>query len=94
MFSCRFTTNTASLLQVAYDTAKLNNDLHLQPDCSHKLVPISNEPNGIVRMDLVLYPQEIGYVVTVTVELAMVTHNSTFTQLLQVKSGQSPDVGI
>lgn len=45
-------------------------------------------------MDLVLYPQEIGYVVTVTVELAMATHNSTFTQLLQVKSGQSPDVGI
>lgn len=90
MFSCRFTTNTASLLQVAYDTAKLNNDLHLQPDCSHKLVPISNETNGIVRMDLVLYPQEIGYVVTVTVA----THNSTFTQLLQVKSGQSPDVGI
>ena len=35
-------------------------------------------------MDLVLYPQEIGYVVTVTVEVAMATLNSTFTQLLQI----------
>jgi hypothetical protein len=35
------------------------------------LVPISNETNDIVRMDLVLYPQEIGYVVTVTVEVAI-----------------------
>lgn len=79
------------MLQIAYDTAKLNNDIHLQADCSHKL---ASTTNGIVRMDLVLYPQEIGYVVTVTVELAMATLNSTFTQLLQVKSGQSPDVGI